>query len=56
MEQDLGGKEMIEIVESRKATEEEMKQYAEKEAEKLIPEWKQRMLHVFLGGHYEKNQ
>lgn len=41
---------MIEIVESRKATEEEMKQYAEKEAEKLIPEWKRRMLHVFLGG------
>lgn len=33
-----------------------LKQYAEKEAEKLIPEWKRRMLHVFLGGHYEKNQ
>lgn len=45
-------KDMLEIVDIRDATEEEMKQFSqETEKETQIPQWQESMLRVFLANH-----
>lgn len=45
-------KDMLEIVDIRDATEEEMKQFSqESEKETQIPQWQESMLRVFLANH-----